>query len=67
MKKTCFLLLTFVATIVIYAQESKRPDPQLPVDTYEKFKVGMAGYTFVKFDFGKTLKTLQRIQNKGIG
>ncbi|MEN9475684.1 MAG: hypothetical protein RIS48_2406 [Pseudomonadota bacterium] len=29
-------------------------------DTYEKFKVGMAGYTFVNFDLDKTLQTLEK-------
>ncbi len=60
MKRTCLLLLAFITTIAVYAQETKKPESQPPVDTYEKFKVGMAGYTFVKFDLDKTLETLQR-------
>ena len=33
---------------------------QLPPETGEAFKVGMAGYTFVNFDLDKTLETMQR-------
>ncbi|MDR0506121.1 MAG: sugar phosphate isomerase/epimerase [Dysgonamonadaceae bacterium] len=33
---------------------------QLPPETGEKFKVGMAGYTFVNFDLNKTLETMQK-------
>lgn len=43
--------------MMISAQD--RPDPQPAADTYEKFKVGMAGYTFVNFDLDKTLQTLE--------
>lgn len=32
----------------------------LPPETGEKFKIGMAGYTFVNFDLDKTLETLQK-------
>lgn len=48
-----FLLMTGIA------QETK-PGPQPPPETGEKFKVGMAGYTFVKFDLSKTLETLKK-------
>ena len=48
-----FLLMTGIA------QETK-PGPQPPPETGEKFKVGMAGYTFVKFDLDKTLETLKK-------
>jgi sugar phosphate isomerase/epimerase len=34
-------------------------DEQLP-EACEKFKIGMAGYTFVNFDLDKTLETLQK-------
>ncbi len=47
------------AAIVCNAQEL-RPGPQPPPETGEKFKVGMAGYTFLKFDIDKTLETLKR-------
>jgi hypothetical protein len=33
---------------------------QLPSEASETFKIGMAGYTFVKFDLDKTLETLQK-------
>ncbi len=52
------LLLFFFLAVSAWAQD--RPDPQSPPDANEKFKVGMAGFTFVKFDIDKTLETMQR-------
>jgi hypothetical protein len=52
------LLLLFTVAYVATAQE--RPGPQPAPETGEKFKLGMAGYTFVKFDLDKTLETLQK-------
>ncbi|WP_339866226.1 sugar phosphate isomerase/epimerase [uncultured Algoriphagus sp.] len=46
--------------MVCKAQDS-RPGPQLPPETGETFKVGIAGYTFVKFDLDKTLETLKAL------
>ncbi len=59
MKKISLLLAGVFAILLAVAQE-KRPDPQPAPETGEKFKVGMAGYTFVKFDLDKTLETMQR-------
>ena len=59
MKKIVISLCFFFALVIsIMAQE--RPGPQLPPETNEKFKVGMAGYTFVNFDLDKTLEIMQR-------
>jgi sugar phosphate isomerase/epimerase len=33
----------------------------LPPETGEKFKLGMAGYTFLKFDLDKTLNAMQKL------
>lgn len=55
-----FLIVLFLTSVALNAQQSGRPDPQPPIDTKEKFKVGMAGYTFVNFDLDKTLETLQK-------
>lgn len=52
------LFMLFCVIISISAQE--RPSPQPPPETNEKFKVGMAGYTFVNFDLDKTLETMKR-------
>lgn len=52
------LFLLFSVIVSISAQE--RPGPQPPPETGEKFKVGMAGYTFVNFDLDKTLETMKR-------
>ena len=58
MKKLVFLLTGILVSLLIHAQQ--RPDPQPAPDTFEKFKVGMAGYTFVKFDLDKTLEIMQK-------
>lgn len=45
---------------VANAQGPKRPDPQPAPESTDIFNLGMAGYTFNKFDLTKTLETLQR-------
>ena len=59
MKLLSLALLYALSVFVCNAQETK-PGPQPPPETGEKFKVGMAGYTFVKFDLDKTLETLKK-------
>lgn len=49
------LLIFFTATA-----QPERPGQQPAPEAGESFKVGMAGYTFVKFDLDKTLETMQR-------
>lgn len=49
---------------VVNAQEQKRPDPQPAPETAESFRLGMAGWSFHKFDLDKTLETLQRADVK---
>lgn len=49
-----FLLFSFS----VLGQE--RPGEQPPPEAGESFKVGVAGYTFVKFDLDKTLETLEK-------
>ncbi|MFV0607122.1 MAG: sugar phosphate isomerase/epimerase, partial [Niabella sp.] len=60
--KHCLLWMLFAAfaTLPTWAQQSERPAPQPPIDSKEKFKVGMAGYTFVNFDIDKALETLEK-------
>lgn len=53
------IALTVILTTFSLMVLSQRPDPQPAPETNEKFKVGMAGYTFVKFDLQKTLETLK--------
>jgi len=60
MKKFVLIALAFFTLTITRAQEQKRPDPQPAPENSESFKLGMAGYTFVKFDLETTLKTLQR-------
>ena len=49
---------------VVNAQEQKRPDPQPAPETAESFRLGMAGWSFHKFNLDKTLETLQRADVK---
>ncbi len=56
-------LLTLSLLMVLtfsFANAQERPAPKPGAETGEKFKLGMAGYTFVKFDLDKTLETLKR-------
>lgn len=62
MKRILFILivaLISVSTQVGMAQQ--RPGPQPAPEAGEKFKLGMAGYTFAKFDIDKTLETMQKM------
>lgn len=58
MKKMVFPLAAIGLSLFLNAQN--RPAPQPAADTFEKFKVGMAGYTFAKFDIDKTLETMEK-------
>jgi len=51
------ILTLFIAT----GQKPHRPDQQPAPETGEKFRIGMAGYTFAKFDLNKTLETMKRV------
>lgn len=53
------LIALFSLNNIANAQELKRPDPQPAPETTETFKLGIAGYTFHKFDLDKTLETLK--------
>ena len=59
MKKTTVILsILLFAGNVLMAQ--KRPDPQPAPELKEDFKLGMAGYTFVKFDLDKAIETMRK-------
>jgi len=61
MKKESFIaLFALILFLAFSVQAKRRPDPQPAPETSESFKVGMAGYTFVKFDIEKTLETMKR-------
>ncbi len=58
------LLLGMMAgmlTAVRPAWGQERPGQQPAPETGEKFRLGMAGYTFNKFDIDKTLEVMQRV------
>ena len=60
MKTILYLLIVLLSFGQISnAQSPKRPDPQPAPETTEIFNLGMAGYTFHKFDLDKTLETLK--------
>lgn len=58
--KPLFLLAFALLLVTISNGQETKPGQQPPPETGEKFKLGMAGYTFVKFDLDKTLETLKR-------
>jgi sugar phosphate isomerase/epimerase len=58
--KLISLMLVFALSVLICNAQETKPGPQPPPETGEKFKVGMAGYTFLKFDLDKTLETLKK-------
>lgn len=63
MKKIYVLLLAVIllsGTGVKAQQNQERPGQQPAPETGEKFKLGMAGYTFAKFNLDVALATLKR-------
>ena len=61
MKKSTILLSALLFTFFFsLAQQQERPGEQPPPETGESFKIGMAGYTFARFDLDKTLETMQK-------
>lgn len=60
MKLKALAFLFAITSMICNAQETK-PGPQPPPETGEKFKVGIAGFTFAKFDLDKTLETLKAL------
>ncbi len=63
MRKVFFLLLLgflAVSSKISIAQDT-RPGPQPAAETGEKFRIGIAGFTFLKFDLDKALETMQKV------
>ena len=62
MKRITILVVIGLLAITSYVStaQDQRPGQRMPPETGEKFKIGMAGYTFVKFDIDKTLATMKR-------
>lgn len=56
-----FLFFLLITGLTVNSQEQVRPGQQPAPETGEKFRIGMAGYTFLKFDLDKTLATMQRV------
>lgn len=57
--------LVLLSTIILFTgllsllNGQERPAPQPAPETHESFKLGMAGYTFAKFDLQTALETMQ--------
>jgi len=62
MKRVIILLVIGLLAVIsqMATAQEKRPGQRMPPETGEKFKIGMAGYTFAKFDLDKALATLKR-------
>jgi inosose dehydratase len=61
-KNFVFLLAGIMSFMLSTAQQTpQKPGPQPPPETGEKFRLGMAGYSFLKFDLDKTLETLKKL------
>lgn len=58
-KDLTILFFLFILGNALIAQI--RPEPQPAPELKESFKLGMAGYTFVKFDLDKTLETMKSV------
>lgn len=60
MKKISVVIISVMMMVSsISAQNQQRPGEQPPPETGESFKVGMAGYSFVKFGLDETLETMK--------
>lgn len=60
MKKAILFIVLFVSGITFSVMAQERPEPQPAPENSEAFKLGMAGYTFAKFDLQTALETMQR-------
>lgn len=58
--KHIFLLPALMLFLTVNGQQHQAPGPQPAAETGEEFRIGMAGFTFVKFDLNKTLEVLKR-------
>jgi sugar phosphate isomerase/epimerase len=59
-RRVVLLTLAVLCTLSLMAQAPKKPAPQPAPETNELFKLGVAGFTFYKFDLQTTLETLKR-------
>ena len=58
----CMVCLVALTSQTAFSQDAPtRPGPQPPAETGEKFRIGIAGFTFAKFPLDKALETLQKV------
>ena len=69
MKRMLFLLVVMatMTSLSAFSQSPTRPGPQPPPETGEKFRIGIAGFTFLKFDIDKALETMQKVDVHYLG
>lgn len=60
MSKQLFSIIIGLLISFAVVGKEKKPAPQPAPETGEEFKLGMAGWTFNKFDLDKTLETMER-------
>ncbi len=61
MKKTLFSIVLGLSLFISAVAQEARPGQQKAPETGESFKLGMAGWTFNKFDLNTTLETMERL------
>ncbi len=58
----CMVCLVALTSQTAFSQDAPtRPGPQPPAETGERFRIGIAGFTFAKFPLDKALETLQKV------
>lgn len=62
--KRIILILSVLLQVSFTMSAQDRPGEQPIPETNEKFKIGMAGYTFVNFDLDTTLDTMEKLRVK---
>ena len=55
------LTLVLLLNLQVVLSQEHRPGPRPAPETNEKFKLGMAGYTFLKIDLDKALEIMERV------
>ena len=61
MKRIIISISVFLMS-ALFATAQDRPKEQLPPETNEMFRIGMAGYTFVNFDLDQTLDVMEKLR-----
>jgi inosose dehydratase len=63
MKRIIFTIFSALFTFSFLSSQD-RPGEQLPPETHETFKIGVAGFSFVRFNLDQTLETMKKADIK---